>query len=367
MIDGDENPFPSLEMVQRRTGHQAWARLGTNENEFGAAPGVLSSIAEAAGLAHRYPDCDHYDLRHALGGWLGVRPDSLHVGSGIDGLLGQACRTLAGAGGTVVTTQGTYPTFAYFAGAIGAAVEQVPYRGLRVDAQALVERATRCGADLVYLAEPDNPTGSTLGRELVYELLDTLPDRTVLLIDGAYAEYQDPADRIAPGGLADQRVLWLRTFSKAHGLAGLRVGYAHGPPELLRRLRKGAEHYVVGRVAQQAALAALDYPDHLAWVVEQTARGRAHYAGALSGAGCAVLPTQTNFVTFRPAGDLPAAEVERALAGAGVFVRRLAAPGLDALLRLTVGPPDQRDAVLTWLLPLLTTRSAHEPFRRGRR
>jgi histidinol-phosphate aminotransferase len=358
---GAENPFPSTEMVQRRTGLRAWARLSTNENEFGPAAEVIAAIAAAAGAANRYPDCDHFELRQALGARLGVDPELVHVGSGIDGLLGALCRAFLGPGTTAVTTAGTYPTFAYFAGSVGATVEPVAYRDLRCDPAALADRARVCAAAVVYLVEPDNPTGSSVGGQRAHWLLDNLPEQTLLVIDGAYAEYQDPARRLVASSLLERPALWLRTFSKAYGLAGMRVGYAVGQPELLRRMRRGAEHYVVGRLAEGSALAAVKASAHVEQVVQETARGRAHYAERLTELGFSVLPSETNFVTFRcpqAAGSIPPESLERELAQAGVFVRRLAAPGVEGLLRMTVGPVRQREAVVGLLTDLLASRGS---------
>ncbi|WP_053711136.1 pyridoxal phosphate-dependent aminotransferase [Streptomyces sp. NRRL B-3648] len=349
MTGGEENPFPSLEMTERATGLRARERLSTNENEFGPAPEVVRAIGAAARECHRYPDCDHHELRRRLGHTLGVPEDHVHIGSGIDGLLGVIGRAFLGPGRTAVTSDATYPTFAYFARAGGATVHLVPYRDARVDTEALVRRATDTGADVVYLADPDNPTGGSLGAPALLRLADRLPARTLLVVDGAYTEYQPPADRPAAGELTGRRMLWLRTFSKAHALAGLRIGYAVGDRALLAALRRGGEHYVVGRVAEAAALAALDAVGHLTDTVRRTAEGRAHYGRRLTELGYTVLEGTTNFVTFRCADTETAAAVAKRLAQSGVFVRHLAAPGLTDCLRMSIGPTAQREAVLAEL------------------
>jgi len=338
------NPFPSTEMVSRATGVRPWARLSTNENEFGLAPEVVDAIARAATEAHRYPDCEHFDLRTALAASTGAGFEQIHVRTGIDGLLGDVCRSFA-AGGTVVTTSGTYATFGYFAAAVGARVETVPYRDFRVDPGALAGSATDLGADVVYLAEPDNPTSTALGPAALLELADALPQRTLLVVDGAYAEYQDADDRLRVADVLSRRMLWLRTFSKAYGLAGLRVGYAVGAERVLNAMRATAEHYGVGRVAQQAALAALGATAHRDRTVTATRAGRAHYTSRLRELGFAVLDGVTNFVALPCGPEAPAEAVRSRLAGGGVFARALPL-GQHGLLRLTIGPPEQREAVL---------------------
>lgn len=362
----DANPFPSTEMVTRATGVRVRARLSANENEFGPAPAVVEAIRAAATEANRYPDCEHFDLRTAVAADIGVDFAQVEVGTGIDGVLRDCCRVFTGRGGTVVTTEGTYATFAYFAHAVGARVATVPYDdSWRVDVAALARQAHELAADLVYLAEPDNPTGSTLGAAAIHALRRSLPDRTLLIVDGAYVEYQDPRERLVATDLTD-RVLWLRTFSKAYGLAGMRVGYVVGDAELLRRLRQGAEYYAVGRVAQQAALAAWDAGAYLDWVVDQTRQGRAHYTDALTGLGLTTLTTQTNFVTVCCDEATPAAALRAALVAGGVMSRVVPLGGPSGLLRLTVGSPKQRAAALRLLAGRVAVPAAPPTVPRGR-
>jgi histidinol-phosphate aminotransferase len=356
-----ENPFPSTEMVERATGRRARERLSTNENEFGPAPETAAAIAHAAAEAHRYPDCDHYDLRMRLAERLVAPPSAIRISSGIDGLLGEIARTFLGRGRIAVTGAATYPTFAYFARASGAEIRLAP---LSVGAEANAVTAVLAAlaapsqdgavpADVVYLAEPDNPTGAMLGRSAILSLAYSLPDTTLLVVDGAYSEYLDPRDALAAADILDHRVLWLRTFSKAYGLAGMRIGYAVGRPAILARLAVGAEHYVVGRLAEAAALAALDCVSYTDEVVMRTAEGRKHYTAELTAMGLDVLPSATNFVTVRCGGPETAASLADSLAREGVLVRHLAAPGLTDCLRISIGPSAQRTAVLARIASLL--------------
>lgn len=354
-----ENPFPSTEMVQRATRRRFRERLSTNENEFGPAPETAAAIARAAAEAHRYPDCDHYELRMRLSERLAAPPTAIRIGSGIDGLLGEIGRTFLSRGRVAVTGEATYPTFTYFARASGAEVRLAP---LRVGAEAVTAELAALSvpsqdgdvpADVVYLADPDNPTGAALSRSPILSLADSLPDTTLLVVDGAYTEYLDPRDALAARDVLGHRMLWLRTFSKAYGLAGLRIGYAVGHPDLLDRLAAGAEHYVVGRIAEAAALAALDCAGYTDEVVMRTAEGREHYTAQLTAMGLDVLPSATNFVTVRCRRPETAASLADGLARGGILVRHLAAPGLTDCLRITIGPAAQRAAVLACVASLL--------------
>ncbi|MDI3419854.1 aminotransferase class I/II-fold pyridoxal phosphate-dependent enzyme [Streptomyces luteolus] len=345
-------------MTERALGLRARERLSTNENEFGPAPEVLRAVSDAAGEAHRYPDCDHRVLREELASRLRTEPDSILVGSGVDGLLGATARTFLGPDRAAVTSEATYPTFGYFARAQGADLRLVPYRSGRVDLGALARAAHETRAAVVYLADPDNPTGSSHGAAAVLDLADALPAHTVLVVDGAYAEYQNASCRLTAGQVTARRILWLRTFSKAYALAGLRIGYAVGAPELLGTLARGAEHYVVGRVSEAAALAALDAAAHLSHVIEETTVGRAHYTAALSRLGMTVLPGTTNFVTARLPEAATARHLTDALARHGIFVRSLTAPGMTDCLRISIGPATQRAVVLAAIERALDHRTA---------
>ncbi|MGW5383326.1 aminotransferase class I/II-fold pyridoxal phosphate-dependent enzyme [Nocardia sp. NPDC003963] len=339
------NPFPSTEMVSRSNGWVPRGRLSANENEFGPAPEVVAAITDAAAQAHHYPDCEHYDLRHALARTTGASFDQVHVRTGIDGLLGDICRRFA-ASRVVVTTAGTYATFGYFAAGVAARIETVPYRDLQVDSAALVRRAARDRAAVVYLAEPDNPTGSALGADEILALSDALPEYTLLIVDGAYTEYLEPGRRLGADDIVQRRMLWLRTFSKVYGLAGMRVGYALGAAALLDELRAAAEHYGVGRVAQLAALAALDATRHRDETLDRTASGRAHYTRELDAMGYRVLPGSTNFITVQCGPTAPAAALYAHLARARILTRAITGISENGLLRITIGPPAQRAVVL---------------------
>jgi histidinol-phosphate aminotransferase len=341
-----DNPFPSLEMTERSSGRRARERLSTNENEFGPAPEVLRALADAAAETHRYPDCDHFALRHRLADGLRTDPGRVRIGSGVDGLLGECVRAFLGPGRTAVTSEVTYPTFGYLARARGTRVRLVPLRSGSADPEELARCAHETRADVVYVADPDNPTGVSQGADVLLALSDALPRGTLLVVDGAYAEYQTPSRRLTAEAVGSRRMLWLRTFSKAYALAGLRIGYAVGHHDLLAALGAGAEHYAVGRTAEAAALAALNATGHLGLVLAETAAGRAHYTAALGELGLTVLPGETNFVTARLASPQAAEHLADTLAEAGLFIRRLTAPGMTDCVRITVGPASQRAAVL---------------------
>ncbi len=247
-------PFVGPEAQERARGRPFAARLGANENVFGPSPAAIAAMREAAAGAWMYGDPESHDLRQALAAHHGVAPDAIMIGEGIDGLLGYLVRLLVGPGDTVVTSAGAYPTFNYHVTGFGGVLSSVPYRGDHEDPEALIARATEQGAKLVYLANPDNPMASWHDAARVQAMIDAVPPGCLLVLDEAYIEF-------APEGTApkldmhDRRVIRFRTFSKAYGLAGARVGYALAHPELIAAFNKVRNHFGMCRISQAGALA----------------------------------------------------------------------------------------------------------------
>ncbi|MCL5775532.1 pyridoxal phosphate-dependent aminotransferase [Limibaculum sp. FT325] len=330
-------PFVGPEQQERDRGRPFAARIGANESVFGPSPRAVEAIARAAQDAWMYGDPSTYDLRGALAAELGVEPANLVIGEGIDGLLGLTVRLFANPGDVVVTSAGAYPTFNYHVAGFGARLVTVPYRGDAEDPEALAAAAREHGARLVYLANPDNPMGSWHGATGVERLIDALPEGCVLCLDEAYVEFA-PAGTAPALDVADPRVIRFRTFSKAHGLAGLRVGYAIAEARLAAGFERIRNHFGVGRVAQAGAVAALADRGHLARVVAEVEASRAEIARIAAANGLAVLPSATNFVAIDCGGDGALARaVLRGLVARDVFVRMPGVAPLDRCIRVSCG------------------------------
>jgi histidinol-phosphate aminotransferase len=335
-------PFVGPEALERRLGHPLGTRLGANESLFGPSARVIDAMRAAALEIQLYGDPEAYELRMAISRHHGLSLDHLVLGSGIDELLGVLVRAYLEPGQAAVMSKGGYPTFAYQVAGQGGRIETVPYRDDRNDAEALVETARTIGAKLLYLANPDNPSGSYLPIATQQALIDRLPPDCLLVLDEAYAEFA-PADAIPEIAPLDPRVIRLRTFSKAHGLAGMRVGYAFGAPETIRPFDRIRNQFGVGRMAQAAALAALADQGHVASVVASVAAGRAEYAALARELGFAALPSATNFVTIDVGTNACAKTLLSALLEReGVFIRMPGAAPLDRCIRVTVGRPEER-------------------------
>ena len=336
-------PFVGPEVLERARGKAFAARIGANESVFGPSPRVIEAIRAAAPEAWMYGDPESYDLRHALAKHCGIGADEVVVGEGVDGLLGYVVRLYAGPGDHVVTSDGAYPTFNYHVSGYGAHLTKVPYRDDKEDPEALLKAVSDTGAKLVYLANPDNPMGSWHSASVIDDMIADLPEGCLLVLDEAYAEFA-PDDAVPILDTTNPQVIRMRTFSKAHGLAGMRVGYAIGEREVIRGFEKVRNHFGMSRVSQAAALAALADSDWLDKVKRDVAEARDRIAAIARDNGLEPLPSAANFVTIDCGqGADFARAVLQALGERDVFVRMpFAAPG-NRCIRVSCGKPADLD------------------------
>jgi len=343
-------PFVGPEALERTRGVAFRARLGANESVFGPSPAAVEAMAQTARDAWMYADPEAHDLRQAIAAHHGIDPAHVMVGEGIDGLLGLLVRLTVAPGTAVVTSDGAYPTFNYHVAGFGGVLHRVPYRYDAEDLPALLVRADEVGARLVYFANPDNPMGSWHLGAAIEAALDLVPDGTTLVLDEAYIDLAPPdtAPRIDP---SDPRVIRMRTFSKGHGLAGARVGYAIGATPLIAAFDRVRNHFGMSRMGQAGALAALADTGWLHHVQAQVTAARTRIAAIGAACGLTALPSATNFVTLDCGGDASLARrvLDETLAG-GVFIRMpFAAPG-NRCIRISCGRPADLD-ILAEVLP----------------
>ncbi|RAI40971.1 pyridoxal phosphate-dependent aminotransferase [Rhodoplanes roseus] len=336
-------PFVGPETQERARGSAFRARIGANENAFGPSPAAVAAMQAEAAEAWKYCDPENHDLKHAIAAAHGVAPENVYVGEGIDGILGLVVRLLIAPGMPVVSSLGAYPTFNFHVAGFGGRLVTVPYRDDREDPQALIDAVRREHATLVYIANPDNPMGTWWPAADIRRMVDGVPDDALLLLDEAYAEFAP--DGVSPAlDPADPRVLRLRTFSKAHGLAGIRVGYAIGAPALISSFDKIRNHFGISRISQAGALAAIRDPGHVARVRDEVEAARARIGGIARANGLVPLPSATNFVTVDCGRDGAfARRVLQALVGRDVFVRMPGVAPLDRCIRIGCGRPVELD------------------------
>lgn len=336
-------PFIGPETLERANGRPFALRLGANESSFGPSPHALDAMRAALTRIAWYGDPEAYAIRHAIAASMGVDAEHVGIGAGIDDLLGLFVRLYMEPGDSVVASLGSYPTFNYHAVGFGGNVEKPRYRDDRNDLKALAEAAHRTEARLVYLANPDNPTGSWYSSSEIAAFLETLPAACVLLLDEAYIEFAPP-EAIANLDANNPRVVRFRTFSKAYGMAGARIGYAIAAPDTIRALDRIRLHFGVNAIAHTGAVAALADQEYLASVVAEVRQGRNEYLALAQELGLMALPSATNFVSIDVGGSDRARALVAALATEGVFIRMSGAPPLDRCIRVTVGSATERAA-----------------------
>ncbi len=365
-------PFVGPETIERRNAAAFEARIGANESAFGISPKARAAMTRAISEVAYYNDPEGHDLRAALAVKHGVAMDEICLGAGIDEILGNIVRMVVTPGSPVVTSRGAYPTFNYHVAGFGGRLHTVPYRDDREDPEALLEAVHETGAPLVFLANPDNPMGTWQRGEVLQRFIERLPERCLFVYDEAYIEFA-PQEARAPIDTSDPRVLRMRTFSKAYGMAGARIGYCIAHRDLVTGLGKIRNHFGVNRIAQAGALASLEDEDFLQGVIAAVDAGRRETYALAQGLGLAAIPSATNFVAIDvsphgpaggpgggPSGRAGGGSVGQEPAGAGadsgarareilkrmedrrIFIRMPGVAPQDRCIRVSIGRPDER-------------------------
>ncbi len=335
---------PGRDMVdlRRRFADQGLVELGANESPYGPSPAALRAAMQTLPQAHRYPDPRGHALKQALAQRLGADADNLLLGNGSNEVLVLLAQAFAGAGDEVIASQYGFAVYAIAAQAVGATLRQAPAlptdhamaRGHDLNALlAMIGPRTK----LVFLANPNNPTGTWFDAEAFAAFIGRVPKDVIVVVDEAYAEFVDVPDWASAIALLPQHpnLVVARTFSKAYGLAGLRLGYAIAHVGLIAVLDRLRQTFNVNAPALAAAEAALADTTHLRAVIEGNALQRERLSAALQAWSLPVGPSQTNFLLVEFGSR--AAEVETALAQRGVTVCPMAGYGLPACLRISVG------------------------------
>jgi histidinol-phosphate aminotransferase len=342
-------PGKPVEEVQRELGLERVVKLASNEGPYGPFPAAQEAIERAALELNRYPDGGAYRLRRALAERHGVRFEEITVCAGADAVIGFTALATLDPGDEVVTGWPSFPSYVLDPLKVGAVPVRVPLRDERFDLNAILAAVTD-RTKVVFIAAPNNPTGTTSTRAELDDFLARVPPHVLTVLDQAYFEYiDDPeyADGIEEYFKTGRRVLVLRTFSKIYGLAGLRVGYGIGPEELVTAIGKVRRAFDVSSAAQEAALASMDDAAEIAQRREANREAMALLVAALTEHGLdPVGPAVANFVFVRT----PDAEaLNAALLREGVVVRPLGSFGAPDALRITAGTPDEiaflRDAL----------------------
>ncbi|MFC3530294.1 histidinol-phosphate transaminase [Paracoccus mangrovi] len=310
-------------------------KLSSNENPFGPSDKAREAVIRAAHAMHRYPNTDHVSLRAAIGEVHGLDPDRIICGVGSDEIIHFLCQAYAGPGTEVLFTEHGFLMYRISAHAAGATPVQVRERDRVTDIDALIAGATEA-TRLIFVANPNNPTGTMIGLPDLERLARAVP-QAILVVDAAYAEYVENYDGGAELATRLPNVFMTRTFSKIYGLGGMRIGWGYGPRAIVDVLNRIRGPFNLSQPALDAAEAAMRDRDHVARCQAENARMRNWLAEALAEKGVASDTSCANFILARFADAETAGACDDYLKGQGLIVRRVAGYGLPNCLRITVG------------------------------
>lgn len=335
-------------------------KLSSNESPFGASPRAVDAYHQAAAMLHRYPDGDSLALREAIGAAHGLDPARIVCGFGSDEILKLACRAYAGPGDEVIYSRHSFMMYPIAARAVGATPIEAPDRDFVADVDAILDAVTD-RTRIVFLANPNNPTGTYLAGNEVERLVRGLPESVLLILDAAYAEYVERADYEAGEALVDRfpNVIMTRTFSKLYGLAALRLGWGYGTDDVIGMLNRLRDPFNVTIPAQAAGAVAVADKGFTQQALAHNSRWLPRLTRELSDLGLDVVPSVANFVLFRfpEKHGITAEGANNHLTRNGVLLRWLPKHGLGDCLRMTVGLDEENERALALLRDFIEARS----------
>lgn len=341
-------PGKPIAELERELGISGIVKLASNENPLGASPKAIAAMHEAIRTIALYPDGNGFELKHALSKRYGVALANLVLGNGSNDLLELASRAFLAPGDVAVYSAHAFAVYALATQAVGAKGISVPAKDFGHDLDAMLKAAVQHKAKMVFIANPNNPTGTYLTVAALERFLSALPVNVLVVLDEAYNEYLPPAQRY-------DSVSWLakypnliisRTFSKAYGLAGLRVGYAMAHEQITDMMNRVRQPFNVNSVAQAAAVAALQDRDFVQQTYELNQRGMLQIIAGLNKLGLSYIPSFGNFICFRIGG---ATAMYRRLLELGVIVRPVANYDMADYLRVSIGLDSENEKFLSAL------------------
>lgn len=335
-------PYPPgkpLDELERQYGIKNAIKLASNENPWGPSPKAVAAIREALPNLHRYPDGASYNLSQALAKRLDCAPEMLVFGNGSNEMIEFLVKALMEPGDEAISSFPSFLMYQKFAQIRGGQNIVLPLNAMRHDLAGILEKVTE-RTRLIFLDNPNNPTGTAFNEAVFRGFLGKLPETVVVALDEAYVDFADPKTRLDSIALIKQRtggprVVALRTFSKAYGLAGLRLGFGVMDADLADMLHRVRQPFNVNSLAQIGALAALDDEEHYRRTVDGTRAGMAFLQAEVEKLGCRCYPSEANFFLIDVRGE--AAALYEAMLHRGVIVRSMQAYGYPQYIRITVG------------------------------
>ncbi|MEO7424026.1 MAG: histidinol-phosphate transaminase [Fibrobacteria bacterium] len=332
-------PGKSIEEVRAKYRPAQITKLGSNENPLGASEKAMDALRNAIPRISLYPDGASRDLRAALAQNFGLLPEQVMVGNGSDEVLLMIAAAFLNPGEKVLVSENTFSEYEFSGRVMDGRIVKIPLRDNRYDLAGFRKRLA-ARPKLVFLCNPNNPTGSYFTHAELASLLHAAPAETLVVVDEAYGEYADAADFPRSLELLGKHpnLIISRTFSKIFGMAGLRLGYGFAHPLIIREIARVKTPFNVNLLVQAAALAALEDREFRALSVANNLEGRAFLQAALQARGLETIPTQANFICFRT--PRPAVELCEDLLKQGMIIRALRSFGLDYWNRVTIGTPE---------------------------
>lgn len=350
-------PYPPgkpIEELEREYGIQGSVKLASNENALGPSPKAVHAIKDALDGLHRYPDGSGYYLKESLAKFYDLDPENLIIGNGSNEIIELIFRTFLLPGDEVVVARPTFVVYELVAQASRGKSVVVPLKDMTYDLESMLEKITP-RTRFVFVANPNNPTGTIVKRNAFERFLSSVPDDVIVVLDEAYCEYV--TDSEFPSGIeywnAGKLVVVLRTFSKIYGLAGLRIGYGIASTELINNMNKVRQPFNVNSLAQIGARVALNDRKHVEMSRENNKKGIDYLFGELRDLGYFCLPTQANFFLIRVGNN--AAEIYERLLRKGVIIRPMKGYNLDEYIRVTVGLPEENRRFLASFQEVIRT------------
>ena len=330
-------PGKPIEEVQRELGLDDIIKLASNENPLGPSPKALSAIQNSMIESHRYPDASGYELRKKLSNRFNVNINNVVLGSGSEGIMSTIMRTFLLNDDELVSAQNSFIGFRVLANASGNKIHWVPMKNHHYDLESMADKITDY-TKIVYIANPDNPMGTYITRKEFDAFYSHVPERVLIILDEAYFEYAESREDY-PDSMTYRydNVITLRSFSKAYGLGGIRIGYGFAHDELISNLLKVKAPFEPSALAQVAGHAALDDGGFLSKTVETNERGMNYLREQLEIIGVKYIPSVANFITTIWDSESRATELTKELLKKGVIVRQLNSFGWPAYIRISIG------------------------------
>jgi histidinol-phosphate aminotransferase len=347
-------PYPPgkpLEELEREYGITGSIKLASNENALGPSPKAVAAIVANLAKLHRYPDGSCYYLANRLAAQLGVEPATLVFGNGSNEIIGLLIDAFLTPGEEVVTSHPTFLVYQKVVQARGGVNRVVALNNMRHDLEAILQQVGE-KTRLIFLDNPNNPTGTIFTRQEFAAFLSRVPEGVIVVLDEAYVDFVDPAHRLDARDYINDKtlVVALRTFSKAYGLAGLRIGYGIMRPAMADYLHRVRQPFNVNQLAQIGALAALDDEEHYQKTLAMTRNGMIWLRAEIEQLGCRTFPSEANFFLVDVGHGR---EVYEAMLAQGVIVRPMSAYGYPAYIRITVGLPAENERLVKALAKTL--------------